>query len=125
MNKYVNRGGRPRLANTDKKKYTLPPVHLDVKNYYLIKARVRDARMSLTQYQREMLLQGQVVERLSPEQMELCRQLAGMANNMNQLAHQANKYGYHKDAEMYRENVKHIINLIKKFFHDGKNNERK
>ena len=121
MNKYVNRGGRPRLANTDKKKHTLPPVHLNVRNYYLIKARVRESGLSLTEYQRQMLLQGQVVERLSPEQMELCRQLAGMANNMNQLAHQANKYGYHGAEEMYRENVKQITNLIKQFFHDGKN----
>ena len=41
---------------------------------------------------------------------------------MNQLAHQANKYGYYKDAEMYYENVMQVSNLINKILHDGKDN---
>ena len=32
MNGKKDKGGRPRLAVTEKKKYTLPPVHLDTKN---------------------------------------------------------------------------------------------
>jgi len=119
-----NRGGRPKLAVTEKKKYTLPPVHLDIKNYILVKTQAKHAGLSLTEYQRQMLLHGQVVERVSAEQMELYRQLAGIGNNLNQLAHQANKYGYYKDAEMYHENVVQVSNLIKKILHDGKNNER-
>ena len=54
--------------------------------------------------------------------MELYRQLAGIGNNMNQLAHQANKYGYYKDAQMYHENVIQVNNLIKKILYDGKDN---
>jgi hypothetical protein len=122
MNGKKDKGGRPRLAVTEKKKYTLPPVHLDTKNYFLVKAQAKQAGLSLTEYQRQKLLTGEVVERLTTEQMELYRQLAGIGNNMNQLAHQANKYGYYKDAEMYHENVIQVNNLIKKILYDGKDN---
>jgi hypothetical protein len=122
MNGKKDKGGRPRLAVTEKKKYTLPPVHLDTKNYFLVKAQAKQAGLSLTEYQRQKLLTGEVVERLTTRQMELYRQLAGIGNNMNQLAHQANKYGYYKDAEMYHENVIQVNNLIKKILYDGKDN---
>ena len=122
MNGKKDKGGRPRLAVPEKKKYTLPPVHLDTKNYFLVKAQAKQAGLSLTEYQRQKLLTGEVVERLTTEQMELYRQLAGIGNNMNQLAHQANKYGYYKDAEMYHENVIQVNNLIKKILYDGKDN---
>ena len=122
MSDKKNKGGRPKLAVTDKKKYTLPPVHLDTRNYFLVKAQAKQAGLSLTEFQRQKVLTGQVVERVSAEQMELYRQLAGMGNNMNQLAHQANKYGYYKDAEMYQENVIQVSNLINKIIHDGKDN---
>ena len=112
MNNTMKKGGRPKLAVTDKKKYTLPPVHLDTRKYFLVKAQAKQAGLSLTEFQRQKVLTGQVVERISAEQMELYRQLAGMGNNMNQLAHQANKYGYYKDAEMYHENVMQVNNLI-------------
>ena len=100
----------PRLLNTEKKKYKLPPVRLGTVDYVTVKNRSKQAGLTLTEYQRQMVLHGQVVERVSAEQMELFRQLAGMGNNMNQLAHQANKYGYYKDA------------LIKKILYDGKDN---
>ena len=80
--------------------------------------------LTMTEYQRQMLLNGQVVERVSTEQMELYRQLAGMGNNMNQLAHQANKYGYYKDAGMHHENAMQVSNLINQILHDGKDNKR-
>ena len=122
MNNTMKKGGRPRLLNTEKKKYKLPPVRLGTVDYAMVKNRSRQAGLTLTEYQRQMVLNGQVVERLSAEQMELYRQLAGMGNNMNQLAHQANKYGYYKDAELYHENVIQVSNLIYKIFHDGKDN---
>ena len=120
MNENKNKGGRPRLAVTEKKKYALPPVHLDTKNYFWVKAQAKRAGLSMTEYQRQKILTGEVIARLSPEQMEIYRQLAGMGNNMNQLAHQANKYGYYKDADMYHENAMQVSNLINQILHDGK-----
>jgi hypothetical protein len=93
-------------------------------DYVTVKNRSKKAGLTMTEYQRQMLLNGQVVERVSAEQMELYRQLAGMGNNINQLAHQANKYGYYKDAEMYHENAMQVSNLINQILHDGKDNKR-
>jgi hypothetical protein len=118
------KGGRPRLSKTEKKKFKLPPVRLGMLDYVTVKNRSKKAGLTMTEYQRQMLLNGQVVERVSTEQMELYRQLAGMGNNMNQLAHQANKYGYYKDAEMYHENAMQVSNLINQILHDGKDNKR-
>ena len=118
------KGGRPRLSKTEKKKFKLPPVRLGMLDYVTVKNRSKKARLTMTEYQRQMLLNGQVVERVSAEQMELYRQLAGMGNNINQLAHQANKYGYYKDAEMYHENAMQVSNLINQILHDGKDNKR-
>ena len=118
------KGGRPRLSKTEKKKFKLPPVRLGMLDYVTVKNRSKKAGLTMTEYQRQMLLNGQVVERVSAEQMELYRQLAGMGNNINQLAHQANKYGYYKDAEMYHENAIQVSNLINQILHDGKDNKR-
>ena len=118
------KGGRPRLSKTEKKKFKLPPVRLGMLDYVTVKNRSKKAGLTMTEYQRQMLLNGQVVERVSAEQMELYRQLAGMGNNINQLAHQANKYGYYKDAEMYHENAMQVSNLINQILQDGKDNKR-
>ncbi len=118
------KGGRPRLSKTEKKKFKLPPVRLGMLDYVTVKNRSKKAGLTMTEYQRQMLLNGQVVERVSAEQMELYRQLAGMGNNINQLAHQANKYGYYKDAEMFHENAMQVSNLINQILHDGKDNKR-
>ena len=118
------KGGRPRLSKTEKKKFKLPPVRLGMLDYVTVKNRSKKAGLTMTEYQRQMLLNGQVVESVSAEQMELYRQLAGMGNNINQLAHQANKYGYYKDAEMYHENAMQVSNLINQILHDGKDNKR-
>lgn len=116
------KGGRPRLSKTEKKKFKLPPVRLGMLDYVTVKNRSKKAGLTMTEYQRQKLLQGYVVERISPEQMELYRQLAGIGNNQNQLAHQANTFGYSKDAALYHENALQVNNLIKKILYDGKDN---
>ena len=116
-----NKGGRPKLALSEKKKYVLPPVRLDTSDYYTVKAMAKQAGLTLTEYQRQMILHGKVVERLSPEHMAIYRQLAGIGNNQNQLAHQANTYGYEQDARLYHKNAVEVSNLIKRIIYDGKN----
>ena len=121
MNSDKNKGGRPKLAPTEKKKYSLPPVRLSTKDFHIVKAMAKHAGLSLTEYQRQMILNGKVVERVSPEHMAIYRQLAGIGNNQNQLAHQANTYGYEQDAQLYHENAVEVSNLIKRIIYDGKN----
>lgn len=121
MNSDKNKGGRPKLAPTEKKKYSLPPVRLSTNDFHIVKAMAKHAGLSLTEYQRQMILNGKVVERVSPEHMAIYRQLAGIGNNQNQLAHQANTYGYEQDAQLYHENAVEVSNLIKRIIYDGKN----
>ncbi len=122
MNSNKNKGGRPKLPPTEKKKYTLPPVRLGTNDFHVVKTMAKHAGLSLTEYQRQMILHGKVVERLSPEHMDIYRQLAGIGNNQNQLARQANTYGYEQDARLYHENAMEVSNLIKHLLYDGKDN---
>lgn len=115
-------GGRPRLGATEKRKYLLPPVRLNTTEYFYVKGQASQASVSLTEYQRQCILNSHVVERIRPEHLELYRQLAGIGNNQNQLAHQANTYGYYKDAEMYHENAQQVSNLINRIVYDGEDN---
>ena len=122
MSSNNNKGGRPKLAPTEKKKYSLPPVRVSTNDFHIVKAMAKHLGLSLTEYQRQMILNGKVVERVSPKHMAIYRQLAGIGNNLNQLAHQANIYGYTQDAQLYHENAVEVSNLIKQLFYDGKDN---
>jgi hypothetical protein len=115
-----NKGGRPKLGATEKKKCILPPVKLSIKDYFTVRARAKQAGISLTEFQRQCILMGQVVERVSAAHLDLYHKLAGIGNNQNQLAHQANTYGYERDAELYHENAKQVNNIIKTILYDCK-----
>lgn len=52
--------------------------------------------ISPTQYAHEMTINGGVKSRFTLEELDLLRKLAGMANNLNQIARQANKSGFGK-----------------------------
>ncbi|WP_143596070.1 plasmid mobilization relaxosome protein MobC [Tannerella forsythia] len=59
-----------------------------------------------------------VRQRLSPELMNHLRQLSGMANNVNQIAHKANAVGY---ARVYQDNLamtERLDNIIKRIEDD-------
>ena len=70
-----NKGGRPKKGAADKLKYRLT-VKMATSDYYTLKGKAR------------------VKERLTPEHTGYIRQLCGMANNLNQLAHKANAAGF-------------------------------
>ena len=62
-------------------------------DYALLKEKAEKLGMKATQYAREMVLKGSVKLRFSLEDLDLMRKLSGMANNLNQIARQANKAG--------------------------------
>lgn len=124
MEKRRNKGGRPKLKPAERKMYELPHVRVSVVEYYALKARVRQAGVSLTEYLRQCIFKGYVVERIDSSVMGLYRQLAGIANNLNQLAHQANTHGYHRDANLYHDNALQVNNMIKDILDGCKNIKR-
>lgn len=66
---------------------------LTEQDYNSVKEKAEKLGMSATQYVREMTLKGSIKSRFTLEELDLMRKLAGMANNLNQIAKQANKYG--------------------------------
>ena len=58
---------------------------------------------------------GQVKERLTPEHTGYVRQLCGMANNLNQLAHKANAAGFvtvGMECRVLVARIEELLNLI-------------
>ena len=78
---------------------------MDLKNkslteddYKTVKEKAEKLGMKATQYAREMTLKGGIKSRFTLEELDLIRKLAGMANNLNQIARQANKTGFSNSA---------------------------
>ena len=83
--------GRPRKK---KKKLSCSiNLKLSEKDFNSVKEKAERLGVKATQYAREMVLKGSVKLRFSLEDLDLMRKLSGMANNLNQIARQANKAG--------------------------------
>lgn len=88
-----NKGGRPKKEETEKLKYRVA-VKLATADYFRLLIQAHEAGVSPSEYMRECFRNGHVKERLSEEHAGYIRQLCGMANNLNQLAHKANAAGF-------------------------------
>ena len=86
--------------------------------FYSLKAKARLAGITRSEYIRRCITASIVRQRLSPELMTLLRQLSGMANNVNQIAHKANAMGY---TRVYQDNLamtERLDNIIKRIEDD-------
>ncbi|MFV0397832.1 MAG: plasmid mobilization protein, partial [Bacteroidales bacterium] len=78
-----------------KKKLSIPiNLKLTLKDYNSVKQKAENLGMTPTEYARELTLKGSVKSRFTLEELDLIRQLAGMANNLNQIAKRANIAGF-------------------------------
>ena len=109
-----NKGGRPQKGAADKLKYRLT-VKMATSDYYMLKGKARNAGMTAGEFLRGCMRDGQVKERLTPEHMGYIRQLCGMANNLNQLAHKANAAGFatvRLECHVLVARIEEVLNLI-------------
>ena len=109
-----NKGGRPKKGAADKLKYRLT-VKMATSDYYTLKGKVRNAGISTGEFLRRCMRNGQVKERLTPEHTGYVRQLCGMANNLNQLAHKANAAGFvtvRMECRVLVARIEELLNLI-------------
>ena len=93
------------LANTDKPKHkggrpkvrvrreTHVKVRLTATERFMIAGRAKDAGMRISDWIRAAAKAANVVARLKPEDLQIMRMLAGLANNLNQLTKLAHKDG--------------------------------
>ena len=110
------KGGRPTKGVAEKKKYRIT-VKLNTQDYYTLKGKAKSAGVTISEFVRNVLDKGNVIERLTVEQADFIRKLCGMANNLNQLAHRANADGFHAVAPFHKiiiGKIDEILNLIRK-----------
>jgi len=88
---------------------------LTEEDFKTIQEKAGKVGMKPTQYAREMVLKGHIKSRFTIEELDKMRKLSGMANNLNQIARQANISGYSKSAL----DITRITGEIKKVFHDS------
>ena len=111
-----NKGGRPTKGAAEKKKYRIT-VKLNTQDYYTLKGKAKGAGVTMSEFVRKVLDKGNVIERLTIEQVDFIRKLCGMANNLNQLAHRANAEGFHTIAPFHKiiiSKIDEILNLIRR-----------
>ena len=109
-----NKGGRPKKEATEKLKYRIA-VKMTAADYFRLLTRSHEAGVSPSEYMRECFRNGHVKERLSEEHAGYIRQLCGMANNLNQLAHKANAAGFvmvRMECHILVARIEEVLNLI-------------
>ena len=83
--------------------------------YGSLKTKSHEAGINQSEYIRQCIQASIVKQRLTPELMNHLRQLSGMANNINQIAHKANAAGYldvHMQCLSMNERLDNVIKMI-------------
>ena len=78
----------------------------------------RRSRQSKSETIRSLIMNGTVRERINKEHLAVIRQLIGESTNLNQLARQANTYGFFAVANRCEEMAQRINQLIKQLKDD-------
>ena len=105
------KGGRPKKPEDELRTYPVK-VYFDEANYRKLMNRSKRTGLSLSGIVYELAINGYIKEPLSREEVSLLRSLSGMANNLNQLARQANTYGFQAAAVEVSEVVGKIDSLL-------------
>ena len=113
-----NKTGRPAKAAGRKKGYCVS-LKMDTQQYYTLKAKAREAGISISECIRQSVMEGAIKQRLNPETLDLIRKLCGMANNLNQVARKANAGGYEIARKENLQLASQIRQLVNSFRHDG------
>lgn len=113
-----NKTGRPAKVAGQKKTYCIS-VKMDTQGYYTLKAKAREAGISISECIRQSVLESSIKQRLNPETLDLIRKLCGMANNLNQVARKANTQGYESAGHENLQLAGQIRKLVTHIRHDG------
>ena len=109
MSDKKNKGGRPVKVI---KREAATGVRFTKSEYFIVKHKASKAGLRITQYLREMAIEGQIIARLTQEERNQIRQLVGMANNLNQLAKTAHQEGVLKAMFYFNKYVKELDEVL-------------
>lgn len=106
-----NQGGRPKLPEKERRK-CMVKVYFDAINYAKLVRKHKRTGVSLSTLVYELAVNGYIKEPISKEVATDLRRLSGMANNLNQLAHEAHKYSFPSVEKMVTELAQNIDKII-------------
>ena len=109
-----NANGRPAKEPAEKKGFKIT-VKMAMNEYGTLKSKAQEAGINQSEYIRQCIQASIVKQRITPELMNYIRQLSGMANNINQIAHKANAAGYsevHRQCLSLSDRLDNVIKII-------------
>ena len=110
-------GGRPKLASYQKRTKCFRVMFTE-NAYIYIQSKAEQAGVSVNEFCHQAAMDCPVCQRISPEMASAIRDLSGIANNVNQIAHQMNAYGL----ETVKQQCFSIISEISRIISQAKNN---
>ncbi len=111
------KGGRPKKSAAQKLKYHVL-VKLCTQDFYTLKAQAKEAGISPTEFARLAIIGAEIKPRMTPEEAGHIRNLSGMGNNLNQIAHKANAAGYQAARGEYLDLAPKIDELLNRLLYD-------
>ena len=109
-----NNDGRPKKSLIEKKSYRVE-IRFNTTDYYSLKSKAREARITISEFTRQALRNCIIKQRLNKDNLHYIIQLTGMANNLNQIAKRANAGGYLNaklESELLANKLDNVIKLI-------------
>lgn len=85
-------GGRPKLASYQKRTRCFR-IMFNESDYIYIQSKAEQAGLSVNEFCHQAAMGCEVTQRISPEMASAIRDLSGIANNVNQIAHQMHIHG--------------------------------
>jgi len=113
------KGGRPRIKV---RREVHIKVRLTATEHFMIAARAKEAGMKISDWFRAAAKAARVIARLKPEDLQIMRMLAGLANNLNQLTKLAHRDGLLTVARKCDSIMTEIDHALKYFNSDDRQN---
>ena len=123
-NSQRHRGSRPTLPKTRRRSKSVTVKFFDKRSdfvgyskidYETLRVRCRKANRRLSEYIRESALQSEVVMPHTAESASLYRDLAGMANNLNQLARLSHQTSLYHTSRKVDEALDKVLAIISEY----------
>ena len=113
-NSQRHKGGRPALPKARRRSKSVT-VKFSKIDYETLRVRCKKANRRLSEYIRESALQSEVVMPHTTESASLYRDLAGMANNLNQLARLSHQTSLYHTSRKVDEALDKVLAIISEY----------
>ena len=104
-------GGRPKLAEYQKRTKSCQ-VMFNEFDYIYVMDKAKRCGLTISEYCHQAAMDGSIKERINSEHAALIRDIAGVANNINQIAHKMHAFGLEETYHSCQEIINVLLNLI-------------